>query len=241
LGSLGGLGGINGDPEQASKTMEAGLYHVPSAVAPNNEYRVVNLTGLTGKAKDYATAWAINNNAVTADTKDMAALHDIQRAQDNITSVMSSVEQFLPQDPTQRAWQGSTNTLAKIFQTNPALGSFDSWRTAAIANLRATAGSGGLRINQREIELAVANDLPKITDTVEVARQKMQHLQDMLENALRPLGARDWRTGDTGPRQWSPSTSTAVRPMMGQKTGATTAPATMRFDPTTGTVIPVGR
>jgi hypothetical protein len=78
---------------------------------------------------------------------------------------------------------GPRNKLSAVFQTDEDLAAFSSWRTAAIKNLRATAGSKGLRLNQAEIELAVENDIPRITDTVDVARRKMANLSIMFDNA----------------------------------------------------------
>jgi len=45
------------------------------------------------------------------------------------------------------------------------------------------AGSKGLRINQSEIQMAIDNDIPKMTDTLPVAQQKLNNLKAFLDNA----------------------------------------------------------
>ena len=50
-----------------------------------------------------------------------------------------------------------------------------------------------MRINQAEINLAVQNDIPRITDTVGTATQKMANVKTMLDNAEKPLATHDWR------------------------------------------------
>lgn len=147
----------------------------------------------TGNARN-AGLIAAKRLGIKAIAKDQRkTLDDIQGARDNATDILNQVLPYLPDTPEERFTVGPVNTAKRLLQMQAELGGYLSWRTAAIKALRATAGSGGLRINQKEIELAVANDIPKITDTKAVAIQKMTNIRIMLDNGLRPLVYGDWR------------------------------------------------
>lgn len=152
-----------------------------------------NFKGTT--ASNAALQFAGENGVHPVAHDEFKVITDIQGARDNIVDILAQLEAAgrQPLTPGQRAAGFIGLRAGAMAQVFPTLAAFNSWRTAAIRNLRATAGSGGLRINQREIELAVANDLPKYTDTQPVARQKMANVQAMLNNALAPLVTSDWR------------------------------------------------
>lgn len=158
-------------------------------------YQVLNLSGLVGNSKNKAIMWAMRNDMPALSAADVKVLQDIQGARDNIDDIMANIEDKLAQDPTGRLASMPGVRLSAMLQTDDDRAAFAAWRTAAIKNLRATAGSGGLRINQAEIELAVQNDIPRITDTVSAARQKMDNVRTMLDNAEKPLATHDWRRG----------------------------------------------
>jgi hypothetical protein len=161
-------------------------------------FQVLNVGNLTGNAKNAAVSWASSNGIPALNSAEMRQLEDVQGARYNVQSILDAITSSLPTDPVERAVKAPFIKMSQVFQTNKQLGSYGAWRTAAIKNLRATAGSGGLRINQKEIELAVKNDIPKVTDTLPVAMAKMQHIAQMLDNAERPLATHDWRVSAKG-------------------------------------------
>src|SRR5262249_25477969 len=123
-------------------------------------------------------------------------------ARANTSDILSQLEAKLPKDASGRVTTGLGNKLSQFFQTDSDLAAFNSWRTAAIKNLRATAGSKGLRLNEAEIKLAVANDIPQLTDTVAVAQQKVANLNKMFDNAEKAV------FGGRGSSSASPTTTT---------------------------------
>jgi hypothetical protein len=120
---------------------------------------------------------------VAVDAKTGASLKAIDSAKQNAQEMWRQVSGVLPKDASGRIITGPENTLARIFQTNPQLGAFGAWRTAAIQQVQALAEPGmGLRINQAEIKAAMDNDIPQETDTVQVAAQRLKNLFTMLGN-----------------------------------------------------------
>jgi hypothetical protein len=116
--------------------------------------------------------------------KDTAStLKDIDTAKANQDYMLNSIGKKLATDPTGRLFSAPANTIEKLAQTDPQLAAMGTFRNAAIQSMRAVAGSKGLRINQYEVQLAIDNDIPKMTDTLPVAQQKLQNLQAFLGNA----------------------------------------------------------
>jgi hypothetical protein len=159
--------------------------------------KFLDVSELTGKDKGVAMRWAVDNKVTAVGTKELASLQDINTARGNIDDMLGQIQSILPKDAQSRIAQYGNIKLSSLMQTNEARAAFGSWRTAAIRNLRATAGTTGLRINQKEIELAVKNDIPQITDTWPVAQRKMENIKSMLGRAERPIVTNDWRDGAT--------------------------------------------
>jgi hypothetical protein len=67
------------------------------------------------------------------------------------------------------------------------------------------AGSKGLRINQAEINLAIKNDIPNVTDTYGVALRKLRTVESMLDNAENPLLQNNWMPQPGIPPPTAPS------------------------------------
>lgn len=157
--------------------------------------RYYDLEGATGDPKNAGLFWANQNGVPVLSPKEITVIQDIQGAKDNAIEILNQgLDQGIFSDSaTQRLAKGPLNAAKRLVQANAPFGAYNTWRTAAIKALRATAGSGGLRINQAEIDLAIKNDLPLITDTREVAIQKMANIQTMLANAMRPYITSDWR------------------------------------------------
>jgi hypothetical protein len=71
------------------------------------------------------------------------------------------------------------------------------------------AGSKGLRINQAEINLAVKNDIPNVTDTYATALRKLSIVSNMLDNAENPILSKNWGGSSKAPS--SPKATDADR------------------------------
>lgn len=116
--------------------------------------------------------------------KDTAGtLSDIDDAKANMQTMLNLVKGKLASSPAERIYQGPANKLEAAMQTDPTLASMGTFRNAAIKTMRAVAGSKGLRINQYEVQLAIDNDIPKMTDTWAVAQSKINTLNQFLDNA----------------------------------------------------------
>ena len=182
------LGKQNPAPEDNSWT--DGL-----VITTHNGKKFMNVDGLTGKDKSAAMRRAIDLKIPAVGTKGVAQLQDIESARRNLDSILGNIGEYLPKGATQRAAMAPGIKLSQLAQTSGERASYGSWRQAAIRTLRATAGTTGLRINQKEIDLAVKNDIPELTDTWEVAQKKLDHLKVQLDNAENPLLENDWSGG----------------------------------------------
>lgn len=163
----------------------------------------LDMSDLGVKGAPGAIKYATDNGMLALSKEGKAKVADVETARRNIKLMQSSMD-FLPGSPAQRAVQGPINKLKSMAQTAPQIAAFNTYRTAAIQQLKALAGGvgSGLRINQAEIEQALKNDIPRITDTYDVANQKLQNIQDLLDSTLTPFLSRDLTKpqGGTGPR-----------------------------------------
>lgn len=159
--------------------------------------RYADVSQYTGKVKnDLVNYYKSQHVPVAATPADVLALHDIDTARLGQQQMYDGILGKLPKDAGGRILGGPENKLSQFFQTDVDIAAFNSWRALAIRSLRAMSGSTGLRINKSEIELAVANDIPQITDTVAVALQKAKNVNAMLMNSeqaqlgtFTPIGA----------------------------------------------------
>ncbi|HEV8262939.1 MAG TPA: hypothetical protein VGQ19_19560, partial [Burkholderiales bacterium] len=151
-----------------------------------------------GEERNKARAAAGTAGAVMVSKEQANALQEIDNARSNQRSIITQVEDLLPKGPGGRVIAGPATRIEAYFQTDERKAAFASWRTAAIQALRATAGSKGLRINQAEIAQAIENDIPKLSDTLGTARQKVANIETMLENAEKSILERD-RSAPAGP------------------------------------------
>jgi len=169
-----GAGGGSGGPDD---------YMSDNHVSQTNSGRYyVDLTGYTGKVKNAMMERYTAQGLPVVDGPRAKAISDIDGARLNQDSVLASIFDKLPKDASGRITGGLGNKLSQFLQTDEELAAFNAWRTTAIRTLRATAGSEGLRLNEKEILLAVANDIPKITDTVGTAQQKQANIRAQLDN-----------------------------------------------------------
>lgn len=199
------LGGLRAD--EARQRLE-GLRekNKPIDIAPDVQTtgsgrQYVDLSLYAGDHRDKARTAAGASGVIPVSKEQANALQEIDNARLNQTSILNQISDLLPQSVVGRGAAAVTVPLEKLFQTNEQIAAFNSWRTAAIQTLRATAGSKGLRINQAEIAQAIENDIPRLTDTVATARQKVKNISTMLENAEQSILVRDRHVvpSDVGP------------------------------------------
>lgn len=143
------------------------------------------------------------------DKQGVETVNEINNARLNQQKINAYLDDKLPKDATGRIAGGAlSNRLSSFLQTDEYLGAAGAWRTAAIQALRATAGSKGLRITNAEIQLALDNDIPKMTDTLGVAKQKMSIINQLLDSAEQStLGT----TGTVGNSTLSPGQAWAQK------------------------------
>lgn len=149
----------------------------------------VDGSNLSGKQADAAQLRAARMGLPYMGKQQSAQLAKIEDAKSNLEAVAASVMDYLPRDAAGRITAGPENKLSAYLQTNDQLASFGTFRTAAIGILQALAGGqgSGLRINQAEINMSLANDIPNITDTVGTAQAKMDHINTLLNNSERSI------------------------------------------------------
>lgn len=123
--------------------------------------------------------------------EDSSTLSEIDKVSSNQDDILSQITSKLPKDAAGRVIGGTANKLSQFFQTDDDLAAFMTWRGTAIATLRALAGSKGLRLNQAEINMAIQNDIPQVTDTVGVAQKKISNIKKALGNAENAITQRD--------------------------------------------------
>lgn len=166
-----------------------------------NGLKYVDLSAYQGEQRNKARD-AANAAGVVAVSKEQAdALQEINNARRNQSDILAQIQAIVPKDSAGRMVALGTTPLKKIFQTDERIAAFNSWRTAAINTLRATAGAKGLRINQAEIAQAVENDIPKLTDTLATAQQKVSNIQKLLNNAESSILVKDASVGAANPSQ----------------------------------------
>ena len=162
-------GGGEFNPADYVDTSESGVPFIDLSKIPSIKQRQ--------EASDYAR----QNKIRPIGEREKSALDLVRDARSNIQSISDVVSTFLPGTPQERVLKGPANLLASQTQSNPDISSFQAYRTAAIQIIQALAGLGkGLRINQAEINAALKNDIPTITDTLPTAQKKLGVLLGML-------------------------------------------------------------
>lgn len=153
-------------------------------------------SSLTGKTAESAQqAAALYGGIPYLSANESGAMDKLQTARSNLYDINNDITGILPKDALGRTLGGAANNrLSSYFQTNAEKASFNTWRSAAIGVLQALAGGAGsgLRINQSEIALSVANDIPYITDTAAVAQAKIAKVNAMIGNQEHQLLGAGW-------------------------------------------------
>lgn len=136
-----------------------------------------------GQSESYLRKQASQQGIPVVDKDTDQMLSDLDTARANQQSMLDMVSGKLAQSPSERIYKGPENKLESAMQTDPTLAAMGTFRNAAIQSMRAVAGSKGLRINRQEIQLAIDNDIPKMTDTWAVAQAKVKALGQFMDNA----------------------------------------------------------
>jgi hypothetical protein len=157
--------------------------------------KFLDVSELAGKEKATAVKWATNQGLTVAGSNELGGLQDVDTARANVENIKTYITGLLPKDSQGRNISYPGIKLSTILQTNEKRAAFGAWRAAAIRNLRAMAGSKGLRINQAEINQAIKNDIPNITDTYGVALKKLGIVGQMLDSAESPVLNQNWSGG----------------------------------------------
>jgi len=118
---------------------------------------------------------------------DAEAMRQIENARENLKSMYLQIMDMLPSNPATRPGVAATQKLEKLFQTNPQLSAMSQWSMQALGMLRATeGGSQGMRSSMPMIQTAIDN-LPKPSDTVQVALQKFATISQMIDNSEKAI------------------------------------------------------
>jgi hypothetical protein len=207
------LGGLRADEARARldvlKAKNEPVDITPDVQTTTAGRSYVDLSTYTGEARNKARDAANAAGAVPVSKEQANALQEIDNARANQTAINDQIKDLLPTGTGARGTAAVAVPLQRLFQSNDQVAAFNSWRTAAIQTLRATAGSKGLRINEAEIAQAIENDIPRLTDTVGAAQQKLKNINTMLENAERSILVRD-RSAVTPTPGAAPSSSSVA-------------------------------
>jgi len=166
---------------QKAQALAPKLDEITQTMTSGRKY--VDLSKLTGPQRSLIQQQAAAAGIPTVDKDTASTLSDIDTARMNQKYMLDTISRKLPTGPMPRFYQAPENTLEKFGQTDPTLAAIGTYRSAAIQSMRAVAGSKGLRINRQEIEMAIDNDIPKMTDTLPTAQQKLKNMQAFLDNA----------------------------------------------------------
>jgi hypothetical protein len=163
----------------------------------------LDLTNVGVKEMADARNWAKANGVPAVSKNGADHLRRIQTARDNIDTMLAQAESILPGTPEERAAKYGNRKMSQILQTNEARAAWNTWRISAIQQLTALAGGmgSGLRINQAEIQQAIANDIPTLNDTYAVALRKANNIRTMLDHTEGPIINTDWRKQGATPAQ----------------------------------------
>ncbi len=143
--------------------------------------------------------------------KDTAqGLRDAATVKASQQRMMDLLDGRLADNPMSRLFVAPENKAKQIGQIDPNLAVTGSFIGPAIQSLRAMAGSKNFRITQAEITAAIDNFTPKITDTVPVARKKLETIDGFLKDkegvVLGNRGGSSTPSGGARVRTYNPAT-----------------------------------
>lgn len=181
---------------QKQKALAVPLEQVTNTTMAGRKY--INRDDLPKEAAGFMEQQAAAQGVRVVDKDTAGTLSDIDDAKANMQTMLNLVKGKLAASPAERIYKGPENKLEAAMQTDPTLASMGTFRNAAIKTMRAVAGSKGLRINQYEVQLAIDNDIPKMTDTWDVAAKKIDTLNKFLDNAENTHLTLNRAAGQTG-------------------------------------------
>ncbi len=144
----------------------------------------IDSSNFKGNQFNQARSYAFANSVPFLAKSDVDQLKQIDIARNDQQAMLDQLNGYLQKNGqtwSDRVINSPKTKLSTLFQSDPVLGAFNSWSNAAIREIRALAGSAGLRINQTEISNALNNDLIQPTDTVGVANQKAENINTQLD------------------------------------------------------------
>ena len=161
-----------------------------------------DLTGYTAAQKGQIIQNLKANGIPTLTPKDSDALDTIQGAKSDLQSILTDIQGPNGVLPNQGGFFGigakpgqeATVKLNDWFQTNPSLGSFDTWQASIVSLI------GGLKgVSSGRIPLSSLNNiLPQSTDTLQTAQGKITKLNTLLDNGANSiLGTNNNSTNQT--------------------------------------------
>lgn len=166
---------------QKAKALAPELAQVTRTTQAGRQY--ISADDAQGESGKFIRQQAAAAGIPVVDKDTASTLADIDTAKQNQAYMLSLIGPKLAASAAGRLGTAPANTIEKLAQTDPELASIGTFRNAAIQSMRAVAGSKGLRINQAEIQMAIDNDIPKMTDTLPAAAQKLKNLQTFLDNS----------------------------------------------------------
>lgn len=155
----------------------------------------------TPKERSAAQRAALVAGVVPVNKDAALGLTAADTARANLQSMLAQIQGKLPKDPTGRIIAGPKNIIQKFVQSDTDLAAWGSWRTAAIQAVQALAERGmGLRLNRSEIDLMLQNDIPQITDTWDVAQQRVKNLLTLLDHKEESILVHNRSSLSAGPK-----------------------------------------
>jgi hypothetical protein len=138
------------------------------------------------KGKDYAAAIreAHDKGVYAANATEATALANIQTARDN----MGEVAKVIPRLSTVRV-PGLTGLIPRVEAafSDPELKTLGTNTDAAVQAMKAVAGSSGLRVSKDLINQSLQNNTPAISDTQDVATEKLRKFNLFLDDTERRI------------------------------------------------------
>lgn len=172
--------------QMADLPTDADLQQSARSITVNGKtYSFVSKGDYTGaRAQNAAQKAGTKAGVLVVSPQEAAQLGAAQATLLNLDAFFQQIKEKLPPDAAGRPLASLSNKLAQVFQTDDELGAFVSWDLEVVPMLRS------LLVNNRitNVEFTKAlNARPKITDTVGVAAQKMDNLETIIANSVKPI------------------------------------------------------
>lgn len=163
--------------------------------AKNKVPRLDYLTETTANGRDYIDSSKVKSSTLNrlqdeagqagipvVDKDTAAGLRDAASVKAEQKRMMDLLNGRLADNPVSRLFVAPENKALAIGQIDPNLAVTGTFIGPAIQSLRAMAGAKNFRITQSEINAAIDNFVPKATDTVDVAKKKIETIDSFLKD-----------------------------------------------------------